>query len=61
MKKCKKLNESGAVALEYGLIAALMVLVMIPALQSLSNSTDGLYGDVGNKIGNAMSAANSGR
>ncbi len=50
-------NERGAVAIEYGLIAALMVLVMIPALQSLGGNTNSLYGSVTNKIVSAISTA----
>ena len=57
MKKLNKRDESGAVAIEYGLIAALMVIVMIPALQSLGGNTNSMYGSISNKIGAAMAAA----
>jgi pilus assembly protein Flp/PilA len=56
MKRPTKHNERGATAIEYGLIAALMVLVMIPALQSLGGSTNSLYGSVSSKIVNAMNS-----
>lgn len=54
MKKYKKRSERGATAIEYGLIAALMTIIMIPALQSLGGSTNSLYGTVGGKITNAI-------
>lgn len=57
MKNRHKKNERGAVAIEYGLIAALMVLVMIPALQSLGGNTNSLYGSISNRISTAMSQA----
>lgn len=37
-------DESGATAIEYGLIAALMITVLIVALLSLGDSMDVLYG-----------------
>ena len=55
MKTLKKRSQRGATAIEYGLIAALMVLAIIPALQGLNGSTNGLYSTIGNKITNAMS------
>jgi pilus assembly protein Flp/PilA len=51
-KKLK--NERGATAIEYGLIAALMVLVMIPAMQVVGGNTNGLYDRVTNQIVSAM-------
>jgi pilus assembly protein Flp/PilA len=54
MKRLRKRNERGATAIEYGLIAALVVLAMIPALQSLGGSTNSLYGSVSSKVVNAM-------
>ena len=57
MKKQNKRHDRGAVAIEYGLIAALMVLVMIPALQALGGNTNGMYDTITNKITAAMSAA----
>jgi pilus assembly protein Flp/PilA len=57
MKNGHKKNERGAVAIEYGLIAALMVLVMIPALQSLGGNTNSMYGSISNKISVAIAQA----
>ena len=51
-KKLK--NERGATAIEYGLIAALMVLVTIPAMQVVGGNTNGLYDRVTNQIVSAM-------
>ncbi|OYU74349.1 MAG: Flp family type IVb pilin [Alphaproteobacteria bacterium PA3] len=55
LKKLK--NERGATAIEYGLIAALMVIVMIPALQMVGGNTNGMYDQVTNKIVAAMASA----
>ncbi len=57
MTKFKKRCERGAVAIEYGLIAALMVIVMIPAVQALGGNTNSMYGSISNRIGAAMAAA----
>jgi pilus assembly protein Flp/PilA len=39
-------DESGATAIEYGLIAAAMALMLIPALNSLTTHTGGLFGSI---------------
>jgi pilus assembly protein Flp/PilA len=54
IRKLKKRSERGAVALEYGLIAALVVVVMIPAIQFLGGNTNGMYDQISNKIVSAM-------
>ena len=36
-------NESGATAIEYGLIASLIVVVIIAVLQQISGSTISMY------------------
>ncbi|MFN5270078.1 MAG: Flp family type IVb pilin, partial [Hyphomonadaceae bacterium] len=41
LKKLK--NERGATAIEYGLIIALMVLALIPALQMVGGNTNSMY------------------
>ncbi len=43
-------DQSGATAIEYGLIAALIAVVLISAVQTLSGKIGGTY----NTIGNAM-------
>lgn len=57
MKKLKNRYERGAVAIEYGLIAALMVIVMIPALQALGGNTNGMFENITNKVVTAMNNA----
>lgn len=47
-------NERGATAIEYGLIATLMVLAMIPAMQMVGGNTNGMYDRITNKIVAAM-------
>lgn len=36
-------NESGATAIEYGLIASLIVVLIIGVLQQISGSTNAMY------------------
>lgn len=54
LKKLK--NQRGATAIEYGLIAALMVIVMIPAMQMVGGNTNGMYDRITNQIVAAMAA-----
>jgi pilus assembly protein Flp/PilA len=51
----RRLAESrrGATAVEYGLIAALVVLTMIAALQGVANTTVGMWNNVSTKVQNA--------
>ncbi|MGN6158504.1 MAG: Flp family type IVb pilin [Devosia sp.] len=51
-------NESGATAIEYGLIAALMAVACIAAFEVFGSSLQGLFQRVSDTAGNAM--ANSG-
>lgn len=48
-------DQSGATAIEYGVILALIVVAMIAALQALANTTIGMWGNVENKSVSAMS------
>ena len=50
-------NESGATAIEYGLIAGLMALACITAFTAFGGSLQGLFGRVNDKAGNAMANA----
>ena len=54
MKFIKKLvrNEKGATAIEYGLIAALIAVAAITAMQSLGNNLSGTF----NKVSANMTA-----
>ncbi|MFN7496955.1 MAG: Flp family type IVb pilin [Hyphomonadaceae bacterium] len=54
LKKLK--NERGATAIEYGLIVALMVLALIPALQMVGGNTNSMYDRITNQIATAMNA-----
>ncbi|RIV83349.1 Flp family type IVb pilin [Aurantiacibacter zhengii] len=42
-------DTQGATAVEYGLIAALIVIAMVTALQGLATETVGMWGDVSDK------------
>lgn len=46
-------DESGATAIEYGLIAALIAVALVAAVTGLRNNIAGTF----NKVGNAMAAA----
>jgi pilus assembly protein Flp/PilA len=50
-------NESGATAIEYGLIAALMAVVCIAAIAAFGGSVQGLFLRVNERAGDAMSSA----
>jgi pilus assembly protein Flp/PilA len=43
-------NQHGATAVEYGLICALMVIVMVIGLKSLANSTISMWGNVSSNV-----------
>jgi pilus assembly protein Flp/PilA len=43
-------DESGATAIEYGLIAALVGVALITALGTLSDGLSNLFTDVGTKL-----------
>ncbi len=43
-------EESGATAIEYGLIAAIIAVGIIAALQGLRNNLRTVFTDVGNRI-----------
>ena len=59
ISKLRKLltNESGATAIEYGLIAALVSVAAVVALQSLGSSLDAMFTTVSNELNTAVSAA----
>ena len=48
------LDESGATAIEYGLIAALVSIAAIGALTSMGNSLQTLFGSTANAMSNAV-------
>ena len=43
-------NEKGATAIEYGLIAALIAVVIIGGLQTMGNTPGAAFNNVGNQI-----------
>ena len=50
-------DESGATAIEYGLIAALIAVVLVTALTSLGTSLSSAFGTISTKIDAAVPAA----
>ncbi len=46
-------NESGATAIEYGLIAALIALAIIAGAGAVGNSLDEKFTDISTKLDNA--------
>lgn len=46
-------DESGATAIEYGLIAALIAVGIIAAATTLGNSLSSLFNRIGGKLNNA--------
>lgn len=45
-----KRNDSGATAIEYGLIAALVAVGLITALTTLGTDLSGIFGDVSTEL-----------
>jgi len=56
IRKCLRLlgNERGATAIEYGLIASLIVIAMLGGLSQLGGGVNGKWGVLANKITEAM-------
>jgi pilus assembly protein Flp/PilA len=50
-------DESGATAIEYGLIAALVAVGAIVAMTTMGNSLVGLFGAVDDRAGEAIRTA----
>ncbi len=47
-------DQSGATAIEYGLIAALIVVAMMGGLRTLGGGANGMWGKVGNEVSTKM-------
>jgi len=47
-------DNRGATAIEYGLIAALIVVAMMGGLRTLGGGANGMWGKLSNTIGNTM-------
>ena len=57
IRKCLRTlraENRGATAIEYGLIAALIVVAMIGGLKSLGGGANGMWGKVSNIVQNYM-------
>ena len=48
-------NNKGATAIEYGLIAALIAVAAIAAMQGLGNSLNKTFNNVSGKLNNSVS------
>ncbi|MEG3175631.1 Flp family type IVb pilin [Sphingomonas sp. RB3P16] len=46
-------DRAGGTAIEYGLIAALIVITMVTALVNLADTTVGMWGNINTKVTNA--------
>ncbi len=59
MKFLKRIgkDESGATAVEYGLIASLVVIASIGALESVADENTGLWAVVKNKVTTSMQSS----
>ena len=53
-------DDSGATAIEYGLIAALVSVAAIAALTSMGNSLRDVFGLVSNELSDAATSATGG-
>jgi pilus assembly protein Flp/PilA len=49
-------DESGATAIEYGLIAALISVALITGATTLGNRLNSVFSGLGNKMNNAVTA-----
>ena len=47
-------DESGATAIEYGLIASLIIVAMIGGLSALGGGANGKWGELSNDVTDAM-------
>lgn len=47
-------DRRGATAIEYGLIASLIVIAMMGGLTALGGGANGMWGDLGNTVANNM-------
>jgi len=49
-------NVRGATAIEYGLIVALIVIVVMVGISALGSSNGSIWGSTADKVGNALPA-----
>lgn len=50
-------NESGVTAIEYGLIAALIAVVIISALQSVGSNLNSTFGHIADALGHTQDSS----
>lgn len=53
------MDESGATAIEYGLIAALVSVAAIAALTAMGSSLDSMFTSVSNKLNDAVNSSST--
>ncbi len=49
-----RVDQRGATAIEYGLIAALIVIAMMAGLSKLGGGANGMWGKLSNEVNNKM-------
>ncbi|MEO8618347.1 MAG: Flp family type IVb pilin [Sphingomicrobium sp.] len=49
-----RVDQRGATAIEYGLIAALIVIAMMAGLSKLGGGANGMWGKLSNEVTNKM-------
>lgn len=54
MRKSFASNQDGATAIEYGLIAALIVIACVVAFTSLGGGSNGLWGKINDNVGSKL-------
>ncbi len=52
--RCLSRDQRGATAIEYGLIAALVVIAMMTGLSKLGGGANGMWGKIQNKAETSM-------
>lgn len=50
-------DDSGATAIEYGLIAAMIAVGIIASAQNLGDSIEGIFTDIGTELDNGVANA----
>ena len=54
LRRTLRADDRGATAVEYGLIAALIVVAMIGGLNALGGGANGMWGKINNVVQNYM-------
>ena len=54
MMRALRLDQRGATAIEYGLIAALVILAMMGGLSALGGGANGMWGRLSNTVNSSM-------